>query len=165
VIHDAIIDVLTDFASNVTRYYNLELLIGGPHGTRAPGPVQAWHERVVGEVAAAHYPAARRRRHEARATEQERLFGKDMRVMFFAESGAPIESVYEASRLQSLSDATSPWVRMYVMQINRFVAIQLSDIGDGAPSHLEVPHFPDFFGIFFNSDTYFRTRATWSIYG
>lgn len=165
IIHEAIIDVLTDFASNATRYYNLELITGEPRAKLLIGPVQAWDERVVSAVAASHYSTRRRKRDEARATAQQHLLGGKMMVRFHTESGAPIDSVYDASRRQSIADAAAPWIRMYVMQIARFVAHRVCDAADRAPAQLALPHFIEFFGIFFNSDAYFRSRATWSIYG
>jgi hypothetical protein len=63
-IHAAIIDLLTQFADNVTRYYNLELLAGAPGTTVSKDPIATWFEEVTLPVLAAHDKDRFRRRRE-----------------------------------------------------------------------------------------------------
>src|SRR4051794_4176429 len=56
-IHGGIIEVLSEFAANLTRYYNLEVLTGE---NRAGDPIAAWHMRVTEPVLRAHYQRTER---------------------------------------------------------------------------------------------------------
>ena len=53
-VHENIIKVLTDFANNITRYYNLDLLTGRPHTAEHDDPVRAWFDLVITPILEKH---------------------------------------------------------------------------------------------------------------
>jgi hypothetical protein len=87
-------------------------------------------------------------------------------VLHHAEDGAVLDSVYEASLHTGVTQLATPYTRMYVMQIARFLANLLSELGHAGQGLDDaiIPYLSDFFAIFNNSDEYFRKRKQWSIY-
>lgn len=161
-IHDGIVETLTEFARNVTRYYNLDVLAGG---AAAEGPIEAWRRKVTEPVLAEHYRPQHRAKREENAREVAQLLQGGAYVRFHDETGSVVDSVYEASRLTGESEFARPWERMYVLRIARFLGSTLATVGDAAGREgLSVPHMAEFFAIFGNRDDYFRSRKTWSIY-
>ena len=165
-IHDSIVQVLSDFAGNVTRYHNLDLVTGDPRATKHGDPVRAWYEQVIIPVLATHYRPGNKQKHERNARLVAQLLGDYAIVRHYAETGDLLDSVYEASMQTAITDFARPYVRMYVMQIARFLGRLLSQLGYAAHHYqLEIiPELSEFFRIFNNSDRYFRQRKSWSIY-
>ena len=165
-IHDAMIDILSDFARNGTRYYNLEFVTGTPSAASKVDPLRQWWDRVVTPILRIHYKTNIRRRHEANAEFIERAFQGHARVRHESETGHAINSVYEASRRTGATGFAAPYVRVYVMQIIRFLATLLSELGFVAQKQQleDVPYLADYFAIFQNDDKYFKRKKTWSIY-
>jgi hypothetical protein len=60
-IHQAIIKVLSDFAKNITRYYNVDLITGSPSAAQQIDPLQEWFEQVVDPMCELHYKARDRK--------------------------------------------------------------------------------------------------------
>lgn len=165
-IHDGIVSVLSDFANNLTRYYNLALVTGDPRAEQVADPVRAWFEHVTLPVLAAHHHPRQRERHERNARLIAELLDAHARVRYHAETGEILDSVYDASLHTGLTKFATPYTRMYVMQIARFLGNLLSELGHagyrlGSPI---IPHLSEFFAIFNNTDDYLRRRKSWSIY-
>lgn len=165
-IHTDIVDVLSDFAGNVTRYYNLDLITGHPRVTKHVDPIRVWYEKVIVPVLAIHYPQSAKQRHEKNAQLIVQILGPNAKILYHSENGNLLDSVNEASIQTAITDFTKPFVRMYVMQIARFLGRLLSELANAAHRcQLEmIPELSEFFAIFNNSDEYFRQRKSWSIY-
>lgn len=165
-IHEGIIKVLSDFASNVTRYYNLDLVTGDPRAAKHDDPIRAWFDLVITPILTAHYSQRHHDEHQHNARQVSELLSGHASVLYHSECGDTLDSVFEASMQTDIIEFARPYARMYVMQIARFLALLLSELGYAAyGSHIDtVPHLSDFFGIFNNSDNYFRSKETWSIY-
>ncbi len=165
-IHSGIVDVLSDFAGNLTRYYNLDLVTGDPRITKHVDPIRAWYEQVIISVLAVHYPRSSKERHQHNGRLISQMLGSDAKVLYHSETGSLLDSVYEASMQTAITDYAKPYVRMYVMQIARFFSGLFSELGNEAHHcQLEaIPELSEFFAIFNNSDEYFRKRKSWSIY-
>lgn len=165
-ISTAIINVLTEFASNITRYYNLEFISGEPRVANKEDPIAAWFRHVIQPILAAHYKPHHKQGHKNKAQLLEQYIGNNTLVRQTSEDGAPLHSVFDASMQTSMTDFAKPYTRMYVMQIIRFEANLVSKLGALAQERgLEnIPDLSDFFRIYNNSDEYFKQRKTWSIY-
>ncbi len=165
-IHDSIIDILSDFAANGTRYYNLDCVTGAAAAANKIDPFRQWWERVVMPILDLHYKRGYRRRHEENASLVDGLLAGHALVRHHAETGQPLLSVSDASQRTAATTFAAPYVRMYVMQIVRFVAALLSELGYLAQREQleDIPYFADFYKIFNNSDACFRRRKSWSIY-
>ena len=165
-IHDGIMEALSDFATNLTRYYNLELLASNAAVAVQGDPIEAWFERVTKPILDAHYQQRYRERHARNARLVEALVDGFALVRHHTEEGEEINTVYEGAALTGAAEFARPWERMYVMQIARFMAIVVSELGLAAQMARlkDVPYLSEFFAIFRNDDAYFRGRKTWSIY-
>lgn len=165
-IHKAIVGVLSDFASNITRYYNLDLVTGDPRAAVHDDPVKAWHELVIKPVLNLHYSPRQKLKHQQNAELIARLLGDHAMARHHSETGEVLDNLYDASLQTGVIDSAKPYVRMYVMQLARFLARLLSELTYAAyEKRMEsIPHFSDFFAIFNNDDEYFRRRKTWSTY-
>jgi hypothetical protein len=165
VIHEGIIRTLSEFATNVTRYYNIERVIGDPRAANHDDPIAAWFQRVTKPILAAHYSDRRRHEAERQARIIESLIGDFTSVLHHAETGETIDSVFEGLARTAATQVARRWERVYVLQIARFASEVLIELSHKAhAARLEVPFFSEIFGIFRNDDAYFRSRSTWSIY-
>lgn len=165
-IHTQIVDILSEFASNITRYYNLDLLTNAPMVQTRTDPIQRWHDDVVSIVLNEHYKQRRRERDESHAKEVDRIYGAHSFVMMTAENKKDLNSLYEAALQSSRMEFAKPYVRLSVLQVIRFVSGVLSDLGNRAQSQglMDVPVLSEFFVAFSASDRYLKSRKTWSIY-
>jgi hypothetical protein len=165
-IHDGIVGVLTDFANNITRYYNLDLITGDARTAQRSDPTKAWFQHVVKPVLEKHYTTGHQARHRRNAELLSVKTQDFTSAMHFSEQGDELNTVYAASLQTGAMEFAKPYVRMYVMQIARFLGNLLSELGYACYGSKigEVPHLSEFFAIFNNSDRYFFGRKTWSIY-
>jgi hypothetical protein len=165
-VHNGIVQVLSDFATNITRYYNLDLVTGDPKAATRTDPIQAWFELVTTPVLQAHYTARERALDSQRAAFSEALLGPVTMVRFTSEDGEAINDIGAAALHGAALERSKPFTRMYVMQIARFLAKLLGELGYAgyAVESASIPHLSEFFAIFNNPDSYLRGRKTWSIY-
>jgi hypothetical protein len=165
-IHSAIVEVLSDFATNITRYYNLDLVTGDPKAASRTDPIQGWFDSVVTPILDAHYTDRQRALDTKRADVADALLGSVSMVRFTSERGDPINDLRSATLHRGGLERAKPYTRMYVMQIARFLSKLLAELGYAGYSvkAASVPHLSEFFAIFNNEDSYLRKRKTWSIY-
>lgn len=165
-IHEGIIKVLSDFASNITRYYNLDLVTGDPRAVAQDDPIRAWFDLVTTPVLEVHYGERQEERNRKNAEIVAELLEGSAMVSYHSERGEELNTVYEASLQTGVTDYAKPYTRMYVLQIARFLGRLLSELGYTSYNYPldTIPHFADFFAIFNNDDNYLRKRKTWSIY-
>lgn len=163
-VHVAIVRILTAFATNLTRYYNLEVLAAGPEGLSQDDPIASWYREVTIPVLDLHYSAQRAERDGLRAAFMEQTVGPRAVVRGVSEAGEPINTVADVVLRSLQAEAARPWERMYVMQIARFLGAVLTALE--RPAHekqLPVPFLHEFFFIFAQDDAYFRSRKSWSL--
>ena len=163
-IHDAIVSVLGDFAKNITRYYNLDLVTGAPNVQARQDPIREWFDKVMTPVLKQHYRPTKRKAARRRADVIAQMMGDHVSVLYTNERGETMSDLADASMQTAIGRAAEPWVRMYIMQIARFVAMLLSDLGYAGGSYDSIPYFADFFRMYNNDERYFRERKAWSIY-
>jgi hypothetical protein len=163
-IQEAVVDIVGTFAKNVTRYYNLEMLTREmPHATE---PAAAWFTKVTLPTLQEHVRASSIDRVMTNAEVVDTMLSGIAQVRFHSETGELISDVFSASARTGLTELAKPWERMYVLRIARYLGRVLSEVSfESYRTRIELPHFSDFFGMYENSDSYFRSRKTWSIYG
>ena len=165
-IHNGIVTVLTEFANNITRYYNLDFVTGNPRAAQRDDPTKAWFQMVVQPVLKKHYGARQQEKHRRNAEVIAALLQPAALVRHTAETGEPLETVFDASLQTGITEFAQPYVRMYVLQLVRFIGGLLGELGyANYEVRLDtIPHLSEFFAIFNNEDEYFLNRKTWSIY-
>ena len=165
-IHNGIIEVLSEFADSGVRYYNLDFVTGSSTLKDIRDPVWSWFEKVTKPVLNVHYKSHHKATVEENAKVVAELLEGSAKVFHHSEQGNPLDTIYDASVQTGLADFAKPYTRMYVMQITHFLAILMTELTYSAnkAQKSDIPHLPDFFAIFNNSDNYFKKRKTWSIY-
>lgn len=169
-----IVEVLSDFANNITRYYNIDT-ITGDRRSKSYDPVAAWHQRVSTLVLKKHLTERRRAKIEWDARELAKVVGAYVSVVHSHEDRTPITDVITASTQTALGDVEKPYTRMYVLRICRFVATVIEGVSERARSRLsqvsgsginaaDLPYMGEIFRIFFFDDKTFRSRKRWNIY-
>jgi hypothetical protein len=163
-IHTGIVETLSRFATNLTRYYNLDLVTSAKGVDDRLDPVVEWQRTVTDPVLARHYPDRSLRRDLARSAALDQLAGPYMLVRFFAEDGTAIRSLGAAAQRTAETEFARRWERMYVLQLARFAGAVVAELGYQGGGLEDIPAFSEFFALFHNSDAYFRGRKTWSIH-
>ena len=165
-IHAAIVGVLDDFARNVTRYYNLDVLASASAARLEEDPVRVWHDRVAEPVLTKHWHPAAQRAVQQRAEDAGISLGGEAFVHHHSESGKELSTLSAASYETGRAEAAARYVRVYVLQIARFISHLMSDltIAKYANQLHQIPDMSDFFSIFDRDDASFRRRKNWSIY-
>jgi hypothetical protein len=158
-IHRAILNVLSGFARG-DRYCNINLLAGKGDQT---DPVEQWFRQVDQQISDTRVSAKREHRIRRNARLVGELLSPFTSIRHTAETGDDVTAVEDVSYLTGMYEAVAPWRQFYVLQIIRFWVELLYSLHDVANStkHLVVPHFGEIFAIFYNPDSYLRTRKTW----
>ena len=161
-----IVSVLTKFATNVTRYYNLEALTGNRRNPGELDPIQSWFEFVTIPILKKHLRKRDLERFRDGASIAEAVFSEEVRVLHHDESGKVIDSVSHASMHSALTDFSKPYSRMYSLRIARFLYHVFAELT--AESYRlgieEIPHLTEFYAVFCGRDADFRKRKTWTIH-
>jgi hypothetical protein len=163
-IHQGVISTLSEFAANLTRYYNIDFLTGAAQAAGRDDPIISWNSRVTEPILKAHYKERFKGKHERDALALEMLAGYHMRLKYTNETGEPINTAFEVARSSAMAKFARRWERRYVLQIARFIGTALRELGDIAQSQRlgDIPDLSDFFYIFNNSDSFFLSRSRWS---
>jgi len=157
-VHEAILDILTEFASNVTRYYNLDFLTGSARGA---DPVARWYKEVVLTEFANSVSASQKATIAQNASVIAAMAEGAAGVWHTGEAGEQIDSFFDASQRTGVYEATQPFVRVRVLQIHRFVGNVVSALGATAQeSRHFVPFMSEFFNRFDQEDRVFMRRKT-----
>lgn len=82
---------------------------------------------------------------------------------FTTEDNKELTNVVEGSQRTGMWEAVAPYRQFYMLQIIRYLAELLIGLGYKAMTiHPEdIPYFSEIFGLFYNDNTYFRSRKTW----
>lgn len=172
---DGIITILSEFATNITRYYNFDSITSGGGG-RSYDPVAAWHMQVSNEVLRKHLTPRQRNRIIENARNIGTVLGESVVVLHSSEDRTAITDVLTASTQTGLGRVERPYTRMYILQICRFVASVIVGVSDNARIALSqragrvikdkdaIPDMREIFRVFFCDDKAFRAKKRWSIY-
>lgn len=158
-VHTAIMHVLHDFAEG-DRYSNIDVLVGG---NSAADPVGRWFEEVDTPLYKSRVSQKRKEQiaHNARIGAQ--LLGAITMVRHTAETGDEITDFEEGSLRTGMWEAVAPYRQLAVLQVIRYWTELIGELGYAAyavPGE-GVPHFGEVFAMFYNEDSYLRSRKTW----
>lgn len=158
-IHQAVLAVLTEFATN-GRYYHLDNLAGRGGGI---DPSKSWWDTVIGPILARHYTGAKKAKDEAIAAALGTPLDEASLVRQNHVDGSTVSSITQVIQLGARVEAATPWARMYTLQIARWLAKSLRLLSDEAHRQHEptIPELHEFFYTFEADDSYMRSRKTW----
>jgi len=157
-IHEAIISVLSDFALG-DRYSNIDLLVGA---RRHNDPVASWFENVDKLIYQTKVRAKRKEKIKNNAAFIGSVLGPSAIVLHTSEAGDEIRDVEEASKMTGIWHAVAPQRQLYVVQIIRYWVELLGLLQYEAmklPGN-DIPHFGEIFALFYNEDSYIKTRRS-----
>jgi hypothetical protein len=160
-IHESIVKEVSQFADNVTRYYNLELLSGTRIST---DPIARWWTTIREPILAQHLTRQSRAKIERCKAAVQPSFGEQMVIRSHAETGEEIRSAATAVERAAITSYVIPWERMYVLQLVRYVATVTMHLNEPAmASGLDWPYVSEFLGAFRSDDKWFRKKKMWSL--
>lgn len=165
-IHQNIINVLNEFASNITRYYNLDFVMNNVHRNAQGDPIASWFSSVTMQIIDNHLTSNRRQQIEANARRVSGVMQPISHVSHTSESGVHLGTIYDASVQTGLVEFANPYARMYILQIARFYSHVMSCLTSAAYTEQmgSIPHLSEYFAMFNNDNAYLKNRKTWSIY-
>lgn len=158
-IHQAILTVLSEFAQG-DRYSNIDVVIGNK---RQSDPVASWFTRVDVPLYETRVSAKKKEVISFNAKIIGQMLGPYSMVRHTSETGSEITDMEEGSFRTGVQKAVAPYRQLYVLQIIRYWvellrALQYSALSAGSE---DVPFFGEIFALFYNEDSYLRTRKTW----
>jgi hypothetical protein len=157
-IHAAIINELSNFAQG-DRYSNIDLLVGN---SRQSDPIATWFQKVDKPIYESYVSDKRKESISSNAQIISKMLGESSVVLHTSESGDTMTSLFESSARTGVIEAVSPWRQLFMLQIIRYWVEVLMELRDRIHlQHAEVPYFGEVLGIFYNDDSYFKTRKTW----
>ena len=165
-IHNQIIRILSNFADNITRYYNIDIITSKSNQANSHNPVSQWYNQVVLSIIKEHSLNSRIEKHISKAKKIDEFVGDNFYIYYHDETGNVINSLDKAMIQKKINEITTPYVRLYVMQIIRFMASIQTELTYLAYDKRaeSIPVMSEYFGMYMNEDNYFRKRKTWSIY-
>lgn len=165
-IHNAIIAELNKFSDNVTRYYNIELLTNPKAKKRIKDPISSWYDNVTSQVLVKHLKQRSKQIIETKAELIGDMLSENTLSRTWNEKGEFVNNIYEESEWAQKGVFAKKYVRMYVLQIARFLSCIASELTYMSyKAGLEViPDLIEIYGIFCNEDALLRRRKTWDIY-
>lgn len=127
-------------------------------------PIHKWYSSIDILLFEKHISTKKKDAIEYRA----RIIGKTLTqfslVQHITEDDTDLQDPIEASRRTGIWEAVAPYRQLYTLQIIRFFTEIIMDLGYKAMTISEnedIPFFSEIFGLFYNSDAYFRSRKTW----
>ena len=165
-IHKNIVQGLSNFSTNLTRYYNLEFLTQDGNKIKSHDPTEWWHLHVTQPILEKHITERAKNTISLNAEIMESWIGSCMFRGYVSETGDPIATIREIMIHDGALQRAMPWARLYVLQICRFVATIVSDLSCILSMQLnrDIPQMEEIFRIFLVEDRYLKSRKTWSIY-
>ena len=170
-----IIRILSDFGTNLTRYYNLDTISNNVRSD-AYDPVAAWYNHVTMLVLRNHGTKCQLANIDMIVQDMGTQMEDITLVDLLSEDLEPVTDVYTVLERIGLDNISKPYTRMYVLQICRVIATVIVDVTYIAQRQINVtssncgrnttdlPAMREIFGLFLCDDTYFRTKKTWTIY-
>lgn len=157
-IHTAILRCLHNFAEG-DRYSNINLLVGTPSST---DPLSDWQRTVDIPLFQHKVSSAKQVQVRRNAQDVARLMGPASMVLHTSEMGEIIDDLEDASYRTGVVEAVAPYRQLYVLQVIRYWVEVLGELQYPAMRVSDdIPHFSEVLAIFYNADSYMKTRKTW----
>lgn len=160
-IHQAIIDLLGHFADTSGRYSNVNILLGKENASN--DCIEEWFYSIDIPLYQKHISQKKKADIEHRASFISNILNPVSMTLFLSEDNIDLTNSIDASRRTGIWEAVAPYRQLYMLQIIRYLTEILIELGQKAMLiHTEdIPHFSEIFGLFYNDNTYFRSRRTW----
>ena len=160
-IHQSIINLFGSFAESSGRYSNINILLGKE--SKSTDCIDQWFYNVDIPLYDKHVSRKKKDGIEYRSYIIGNILNPITLVQFTAEDHAELTDAIEASRRTGIWKAVAPYRQLYVLQTIRYLTELLIALGHKAMAiqAADIPYFGEIFGLFYNSNSYFRSRKTW----
>ena len=159
------ISILQAFAESSGRYHNINIIANKNMNNDC---MKRWKEEVDIELFRKKVSKRKKEKIEKNAKMVGALLDDNAVVNHISETGEGLYEAIDASRETVRWETIAPYRQLYMLQIIRFfveILVELSyeamQVTGGEKE--EIPYFSEVFGLFYNSDAYFRSRKTWEI--
>ena len=159
-IHKEMMRILSTFATNGTRYYNIDAVLGKT--VSYEDPLADWYKNVVRPCWEACVSTSSKEKVDRNAKMVGVLLEGTAWVQHTSEEGHALNEAYEASLRTGIWEKSAPYVRLHALQWCRFVGELISSY---SYIHKDIPVFSEFYAKFCNDDSYLKSRKTWSLHG
>lgn len=153
----SIIKILSQFATG-DRYRNLNLLT---NQNVKNNPISIWSKEIDDKLYEKHISAKKKKRIDLNAKIVANTMGHFSIVLHSNEKGEIITDLEETSRMTGKFEAVKKYRQLYVSQIIRYWVEILDKLQNGAMNlgKQEIPSMTEMFAIFYNEDSYLKTRT------
>lgn len=158
-VHQSILEVLHDFAEG-DRYSNINLLTGS---AKTSDPVSLWFNNVDLPLYRTRVTPRKKEEIARNAALAAQFLSQYASVLHTSETGSEITDFEEASYRTGIFEAVAPHRQLSVLQVIRYwveLIGKLEHIAQALPGE-DIPCFGEVFALFYNEDSYMRTRKTW----
>jgi len=160
-IHRAIIDLLGSFAESSGRYANINILLGKEQNSN--DCIEQWFHNVDIPLYNKHISSKKKASIEYRASVIGNVLNQIAVTRFTTEDNTELTNAVEGSIRTGIWEAVAPYRQLYMLQIIRYLTEILIGLGYKAMAiqSADIPYFGEVFGLFYNDNSYFRSRKTW----
>lgn len=160
-IHKAILHILSKFAKG-DRYSNIDLVV---NNRSYVDPIKLWYKKVDLYFFDNLVSKKKKAKIAYNARVIDSLIGPYSLVRHTGEDEKDITSTEDASYRTGVFEAVGPYRQLYVFQIIRFFVEMLTSLQYKIMKEYryDIPYFSEIFRIFYNDDTYIKSRKTWEM--
>lgn len=160
-IYRAMIDLLGNFAESSGRYSNINILLGKEANSN--DCIEQWFNNVDLPLYDKCVSQKRKNDIEYRASVIGNILNQFTVTRFTTEDNIELTDAVEGSRRTGIWEAVAPYRQLYMLQIIRYLTEILMGLGYKAMAiqSADIPNFGEIFGLFYNANSYFRSRKTW----
>jgi hypothetical protein len=158
-IHSEILSILTKFAKG-DRYSNINFLVKSKFQS---DPIKEWSLRVDQKLFEQRVSNSKKERIRVNAQLIDLMIGENTIIRHSDELRNEITDVESASYLTGMTESIIKYRQLYVLQIIRYWVEILRNLQYKTMklNNQDIPFMSDIFAIFFNPDSYFKTRKTY----
>lgn len=158
-IYQTILCILSRFGEG-NRYSNIDLIV---NKRTYDDPIRIWYEQVD-----LYFRKSVSLRKEKRIRNNSQIIGQMEPFTIVRHTGEDendILSVEDASYRTGIFEAVGPYRQLYTFHIIRFFVEMLSCLQYKIikESKFEIPCFSEIFRVFYNNDSYIKSRKTWKM--
>jgi hypothetical protein len=160
-IYQTILRILSRFAKG-DRYSNIDLIV---NKRTYDDPIKMWYEQVDLYFFENLVPQRKKKRIRDNSQIISQLMEPFTLVRHTGENGKDILSVEDASYRTGIFETVGPYRQLYTFHIIRFFVEMLGCLQSKIikESRFEIPYFSEVFRVFYNDDSYIKSRKTWKM--
>lgn len=162
-VQQKMLSILNSFAESAGRYHNINILT---NANIKEDCMKRWKIEIDDVLYNECVSVKKKRKIEENARMIADIGERFTLVEYISEEGEVMNNIKEASEQTGIWEAVAPYRQLYMLQIIRFFveilialcyeAMKVKDKGK-----IDIPYLSEVFGLFYNSDAYFRSRKTW----